>query len=135
MRNSVLAIDRAGRVYALTKEPAPHVAIVANGVEVGALPIASASWVIPDADGQRVAVFGQDVLSVYVKGTQAWSRPQRNTRSVVWLSDGTLVAIGNASIARLDAATGEPKLERCGFAFGMSTTPLIPPPTSSACAE
>jgi hypothetical protein len=133
--NSVLAIDRAGRVYALTKEPAPHVAIVANGVEVGTLPIASASWVIPDADGQRVAVFGQDVLSVYVKGTQAWSRPQRNTRSVVWLSDGTLVAIGNASIARLDAATGEPKLERCGFAFGMSTTPLIPPPTSSACAE
>ncbi len=133
--NAVLAIDRAGRVYAVTKEPTPHVAIVANGAEVGTLPITSASWVIPDPAGDRVAVFGQDVLSVYVKGAPKWSHPQHNTRSVVWLSDGTLVAIGNTSIARLDAETGEPKLERCGFAFGMSTTPLTPPPAASACAE
>ncbi|HEX4453059.1 MAG TPA: hypothetical protein VH143_19440 [Kofleriaceae bacterium] len=133
--NAVLAIDRAGRVYALTKEPAPHVAVVANGVEVGTLPITAASWVIPDPGGDRVAVFDQDVLSVYVKGAPKWSHHGRNTRSVVWLADGTLVAIGNASIARLDAETGEPKLERCGFAFGMSTTPLTAPPAASACAE
>ncbi|HEY1550432.1 MAG TPA: hypothetical protein VGG28_21540 [Kofleriaceae bacterium] len=133
--SSVIAIDRTGRVYAVTKEPAPHVAIVANGVEVGTLPITAPAWVIPDSTGDRVAVFGQDVLSVYVKGVQKWSHPQRNTRSVVWLADGTLAAIGNASIARLDAETGESKLERCGFAFGMSTTPLTAPPASSACAE
>ena len=123
---AVLAVDSAGHVYAWTHDTKAHVAILANGTEIGTLPLDGAGVVEPDETGSRVAVLTAKTVSLFVGGKRAWSRDVSLVRSVEWLSDGSLALITTAGIERLDPATGATTAQRCGWAFGLSKRPLPP---------
>lgn len=57
------------------------------------------------------------------KGTRVWERAIQGVTHVVWLDDGSLAFVSAAGVARVDAATGEPIVVRCGWNFGLSSTP------------
>ena len=123
---AVLATDRAGRIYAWTRGPKPHVAILATGAEVGQLALAKAGGAFPDATGDRVAVVHRNTVELFAGGKLAWSQDVATVWSVAWLSDGALAVVTTAGIERLDPATGAVAARRCGWGFGLSTT--APPP-------
>ena len=123
---SVLAVDNAGHAYVWTHETKAHVAILANGKEIGVLPLEVPGIVAPEPTGNRVAVLSAKTLWLFVDGKRAWSRDVAMVRDVLWLSDGSLALITTAGTQRIDPATGETTAQRCGWAFGLSTKPLPP---------
>ncbi|HEY3802990.1 MAG TPA: hypothetical protein VGL61_10305 [Kofleriaceae bacterium] len=125
---SVLAVDSSARVYALTQGVKPHVAILANGVEVGQLPLAASAALYPDATGDRIAALTVKSLDLYAGGKQLWSHPAPAGRFVAWLSDGSIALASTDVIERLDAATGRTVVQRCGWSFGLWPAQLAPPP-------
>jgi hypothetical protein len=134
---SVLAIDASGNVYAwVTSNGATnHVAILANGREVGTLPLKTPGAVFPDATGKHVAVVTGANVALYTGGALAWSLDVRGTRSVVWLADGGLVQVTATGLVRLDLASGAPIAKRCGWEFGFSAVPLSAPSVEPMCVR
>ncbi len=132
---AVLATDHVGRVYAWTREK-PHVAILANGAEVGRLPLSKAGAAFPDATGDRIAVVRVNTVELYAGGKSAWSQDVPTVWSAAWLSDGALAVVTAAGIERLDPATGEVAARRCGWGFGLSPNPLpATPQIEPVCAR
>ncbi|HEY1813978.1 MAG TPA: hypothetical protein VGG74_16620 [Kofleriaceae bacterium] len=125
---SVLAVDSSARVYALTQGVKPHVAILANGAEIGRLPLTASAALYPDETGDRVAALTARSLDLYVGGKQLWSHPVLAGRLVAWLSDGSIALVSAASIERLDAETGRSVVQRCGWSFGLWPAPIAPAP-------
>jgi hypothetical protein len=133
---AVLAIDRSARVYAWTLGAPARVGIFERGAEVGRLPLTSSAAVVPEPTGERVAVLSATRLEVYDGDRRLWSRDVTTGWSVEWLTDGALALATATAIERLDPATGEVRVRRCGWRFGLSSSPLPAAPIGEpACAR
>jgi hypothetical protein len=69
------------------------------------------------------------VSLVTIDGTRAWTMPIERATTALWLSDGALAIVTPSGLVRVEAATGKPTVARCGWGFGLATTPHPTPPT------
>lgn len=122
--DSALAFDRAGRVYAwLGAAPHPHVGVIANGREIGELPVAGASRIYPDDTGARVVIVDAAHVQLVAGGKIAWSRELHGIVGLAWLADGAIAVATTTGTVRVDAATGKDAALRCAWGFGFADTP------------
>jgi hypothetical protein len=115
--------DRAAQTYVLTGS---EVQVWHKGTKVRSFTVDAASAVSAAPDGSRVAVTTQTgAITVYdAKGTKLWSVGAGSfAYGLSWSDDGTLVAIATQGGGLvLDAASGESRIESCGWKFALETT-------------
>ncbi len=124
---AVAAIDAAGKVYAWTSGTAGamELALLRDGKRVGVMTVERGTRAVwPDAKGERVLVSHTTGLTLYnADGKTAWTRPIAGITQALWLDDGAIAVITGLGIVRLDGATGEPQVTRCGWLFELASTP------------
>jgi hypothetical protein len=126
---SFAAVDAAGHVYTWrTSSDGPELAVYGPadnlGIKLGTLPHDGSVTLWPDPTGSRLVEIGLHTVSlVRVDGTLVWRQWLAGGDSAVWLADGAIALVASTGIVRLDAATGVPQVARCGWQFGLTTTP------------
>ena len=115
--------DRGAQTYVLNGN---EVQVWRKGTKVRSFAVDAASAVSAAPDGSRVAVTTQTgAITVYdAKGAKLWSVGAGSfAYGLSWSDDGALVAIATQGGGLvIDAATGESRLESCGWKFALETT-------------
>ncbi len=123
---SFIASDAVGRVYVWRAQPDNTYAldIFDQGKRFASLPFATPVEIKPDRTGQHVATSGASGITLIdLDGKVRWTTQLLGARSLEWLSDGSLAAIYQTGIVRLDPATGAIAAQRCGWKFGLHDKP------------
>ncbi len=118
--------DRAGHVFVWQNGPDKKLALVGflDGKSFGTLPTEGPTTVWPDDKGTRIAeVSGRAVSLVGLDGKPKWTLAVQAASEAHWLDDGALALISAVGIARIDAATGKITATRCGWQFGLASSP------------
>ena len=106
-----------------------ELAVYRDGKRVGALPADGPVSVWPDPAGGRVIEIATHAVSlVTTDGKRAWTQPIEKATTALWLSDGAVALVTASGIVRIDPATGKVTAVRCGWGFGLATTPHPTPP-------
>lgn len=137
---SYAATDAAGHVYLWRAGQGGKLdlEIYADGKPIAQLPSDGPSLLWPDRVGKTVAIVGANTISLFstATGKQVWAQELGSIQEALWLDDGNLAITSGGGIARLDPATGDVTTARCGWSFGLASTPH--PATSrveSLCAQ
>jgi hypothetical protein len=115
--------DRSGQTYVLS---GTEVQVWRKGTKARSFNVEAASAVSVAPDGSRVAVTTQTgAIAVYDdKGAKLWSVGAGSfAYGTSWSDDGALLAIATQGGGLvIDAATGVPRVESCGWKFALDTT-------------
>ncbi len=123
---SFIASDPVGRVYVWRAKPdnTYMLDIFDQGKRFASLPFATPVEIKPDRAGQHIATSGSSGITLIdLDGKVRWTTPLLGARSLEWLSDGSLAAIYQTGVVRLDPATGAIAAQRCGWKFGLHDKP------------
>jgi hypothetical protein len=135
---SYAAADAAGHVYAWRNAGGKlQLTIYTDGKVTGTLPTAGPATLWPDAAGTRIAELAQNTVTVYAAdGKPLWSRDIISAQEALWLTDGALAVTHSTGVIRIDPATGAVLAARCGWEFGLSSTPHpLPARIESVCMQ
>ncbi|MGN6111007.1 MAG: hypothetical protein ACTHU0_38270, partial [Kofleriaceae bacterium] len=137
IEGTIMAVDRAGRVYAWRHGGGkPVLEVYRDGKRVRELPASRAAMVWPDLEGKRQLRVESHAISMYsADGVELWSRRLRDVIHVLWLDDGAVAVIGRAGVARFDPETGELSAARCGWQFGLFDVPLSGAQAEPLCVD
>ena len=138
LTGSFAGADATGTAYAWqSTAQGMELAVYRNGKRIGTLPADGPVSVWPDPAGGRVVEIAAHVVSlVSASGMRAWTMPIERATTALWLSAGALAIVTPSGLVRVDAATGTPTVARCGWGFGLATTPHPTPPTiEPVCAQ
>jgi hypothetical protein len=135
------AVDRAGRLYmraasdgtridpwaaAAGLPTAPgDVIVYAHGHAGAHLTGMAALDVRPNADGSQIAAYASPRIAMFgADGKPRWEAAPWKSSDIAWAPDGHLIVQFQSGMAAFDAATGALTRRRCGWTFGVSSTPL-----------
>lgn len=119
------AADPAGHLYAWrTTGSKAQLTIYTDGKPTGTLPIEGPATLWPNAAGTQILALGQTGVTLYGSdGTPVWTRDLSGAQDALWLSDGGIAITHASGVARLESKTGAISAARCGWEFGLATTP------------
>ncbi len=115
--------DRGGQTYVLN---GAQVEVWKKGTKVRAFAVETASAVSAAPDGSKVAVTTQTgAIAIYdAVGKKLWSVGAGSfAYGVAWSDDASMLAIATQGGGLvIDAATGNPRVQSCGWKFTLDTT-------------
>lgn len=139
VEGSVAGADAAGHVYVwqVGQDGKLELALYKDGQPLRTLPNRGPGALWPEPRGRGyVEVTASSVARYDIDGAQKWQQTFSTSLEALWLTDGALAITSGAGIARLDGDTGAVTAVRCGWHFGLSTTPHgTPPRTEPLCAQ
>src|SRR5690606_18117219 len=132
------ATDATGHVYAWQRRDGKlELSSFVDGTLVTSWPSTGPLTLWPDPTGkQLVAITGGAVSQLAPDGTQVWTRELSPAHRAAWLRDGGLVIVHATGLVKLAPATGAVETARCGWGFGLASTPHpFPSRVTPVCAQ